>query len=49
MSFFKQAWGRFAPAAGIALFFVPWIAQASTSTQGRGCECGDYNPIPTPF
>jgi hypothetical protein len=49
MSFFKQAWGRFAPATGIALFFVPWIVQASTSTQGRGCECGDYNPIPTPF
>lgn len=48
MSFFKQVWGRFAPAVGIALFFVPWIAQASTGIQGN-CDCSDYNPIPTPF
>lgn len=50
MSYFKHAWSRFAPAVGLALFFVPLIAQASAGIHAGGCDCiTDYNPIPTPF
>ena len=37
MNFFTKAWIRFAPAVGIALFFVPLLAQASTG--GQACDC----------
>jgi len=49
MSFFKNAWSRFAPALGIALFFVPLVAQASMGIDMRSCNCSsDYPPLHFP-
>lgn len=48
MNFLRHAWSRFAPAVGIALFFIPFIAQASTDFHAQACGCGGEKPFHCP-